>query len=297
MSPRKLLAFQPTMEEQHELFKRLHCRVPSSEHVYNQVIGLLRGNGRLMSDTGRHLNERPYPTNANGLHIKRRKITISHWPKVVYKDRELREEEKPKRHAIVGMKSSYAVSNFSRSIDVARDMYHANCSLHYQGEQKAAVIGPVVLVTKHGSHVLLRPGRTMDPVEVDVSSGILSNRNLKKVMKTDGGDVLHLRRGGKNHSSLFQNVLTCLKGGGMLIPMIVRGTGAALTVAGQYPLPSSNPNAFREAPTHIVSSGQEVDDPTCLAIAECVHHRRCVNVFYKAVILDHTTLLHLDTGQ
>ena len=98
-------------------------------------------------------------------------------------------------------------------------------------------------------------------------------------MKTDDGDVLHLRRQGKNHSSLFQNILTCLKGGGMLIPMIVRGTGAALTVAGQYPLPSSNPNAFREAPTHIVSSGQEVDNPTCLVIAECVHHRICVNVF------------------
>ena len=111
-------------------------------------------------------------------------------------------------------------------------MYREQCSLHYQGENKAAVIGPVVLVTKHGSHVLLRPGHTMDPVEVDVSSGISSNRNLKKMTKTDDGGVLHLHHGGKNHSSLFQNVLTCLKGGGMLIPTIVRGTGSALTVAG-----------------------------------------------------------------
>ena len=71
----------------------------------------------------------------------------------------------------------------------------------------------------------------------------------------------------------------------MLIPMIVRGTGAALTVAGQYPLPSSNPNAFREAPTHISPPGQEVNDPTCLAVAECVHHRRCLNVFYNGCYL------------
>ena len=90
----------------------------------------------------------------------------------------LREEEKSKQHAIVGVKLSYAVPNFSRSTDVARDIYHVTCSLHYQGERKAAVIGLVVLVIKHRSHVLLRPGHAMDPVEVDVSSGILSNRNL-----------------------------------------------------------------------------------------------------------------------
>ena len=71
----------------------------------------------------------------------------------------------------------------------------------------------------------------------------------------------------------------------MLVPMVVRVTGSTLTVAGQYPLPSSNPNAFREAPTHIVSSGREVVDPTCLAIAECVHHRRCINVFYNGCYL------------
>ena len=165
MSPRKLLAFRPTMERKRELFKRLHCLVPASEHAYNQVLGLLYGNGRLMSDTGKHLNERPYPTNGNGLHIKRRKINISHWPK---------------RHAVVGMKLSYAVPNFSRSIDVARYMYHAKCSLHYQGERKAAVIGPVVLVTKHGSQVLLRPGHTMDPIEDDVSSGIFPTEILKR---------------------------------------------------------------------------------------------------------------------
>ena len=131
LASRKHLVFQPTMGRQRELFKRVHCLVLASEHVYNQVIGLVCSNGRLVSDTGRHLNERPYPTNANGLHIKRRKITISHWPKVVYKDGELREEEKPKRHAIVGMKLSYAVSNVARSISVARDMYHVKCSLHY----------------------------------------------------------------------------------------------------------------------------------------------------------------------
>ena len=131
-----------------------------------------------MSATRNHSHERPYPTDANGLHIKRRKIAISYWPKVVYKDGELREEEKPKRHAIVGMKLSYALFNFARSIDVARDMYHAKCSLHYQGGKKVAVIGPVVLVITHESHVLLRPGHIMDQIEVDVSSGILSNRNL-----------------------------------------------------------------------------------------------------------------------
>merc|ERR1712086_1224900 len=97
---------------------------------------------------------------------------------------------------------------------------------------------------------------------VDVSSGLSSNKKMNRVIKKSDGDVLHLLRTGKNHSSVLQNLLVCLNGQGTLITMIVRGVGAALSLAGQYPVSSSYSSSFREAPTHVVSSGQNVHDLT-----------------------------------
>ena len=113
-------------------------------------------------------------------------------------------EEKPKRNAIVGMKASYSLSNIVRSIEVARDMYHARCSLQFQaGNNSSMIVDPEVIVDDVGNHLLLKPGDFIDPMAVDVSSGIFSNKKMKRVIKKSDGDVLHLRRAGKNHSSVL----------------------------------------------------------------------------------------------
>ena len=130
-----------------------------------------------------------------------------------------------------------------------------------------------------GNHLLLKPGDFIDPMVMNVLSGISSNKKMKKVMKKSYVDVLHLRWSGKNHSSLFQNLLVCLNGQGTLVTMMARGTGVGLSLAGQYPVSSSCSNSFRKAPTHAVLSGQNAHNPTSLAIAECVYHHHCLNVF------------------
>ena len=81
MSPRKRLVFHPSTERQLELFKRLHCRVPASEHTYNQVFGVVRGTGRLMYAQASHSKERPHPTKANGPQKKRGRLAqlIGQW--------------------------------------------------------------------------------------------------------------------------------------------------------------------------------------------------------------------------
>ena len=120
-------------------------------------------------------------------------------------------------------------------------------------------------------------------MEVDVSSGIYSNNKMKRVINKSDGDRLHLRQTGKNHSSLFQNLCVCLNGQGTLITMIVRGAVAAISLAGQYPVSSSCSSSFREAQTH--ASSQHVHEPTNLAIAECVHHHHCLDVFLNGCYL------------
>ena len=135
------------------------------------------------------------------------------------------------------MKASYSLSNIVRSIEVARDMYHERCSLQFQaGNNSSMIVGQEVLVDDGGNHLLLKPGDLVDPMEVDVSPGISSNKKVKRVMKRSDGDVLHLRWAGKNHTSDFQNLRVCLNGQGALITMLVRGAGAALSLAGQYPV-------------------------------------------------------------
>ena len=135
------------------------------------------------------------------------------------------------------------------------------------GNNSSMIAGTEVLIDDGGNHLLLKPGDFIDPMEVDESSCVSSNKNMKRVMKKSDGDVLHLCRAGKNQNSLFQNLLVCLNGQGTLVTMIVRGTEAALSLAVQYPVPSSYSSSFREDPTHVVSSGQNVHDPTSLAIA------------------------------
>ena len=94
------------------------------------------------------------------------------------------EEEKPRRNAIIGMKASYSLSNIVRSIEVARDMYHERFSLQFQaGNTSSMIVGPEVLVDDGRNCLLLKPGDFIDPMEVDISSGIFSNNKMKSVMK------------------------------------------------------------------------------------------------------------------
>ena len=286
MSPRKLQPFQETIDHQQHLFQTYGHHTLASEHKFDKVLDLLHGSGRVMSATRKKLNDISSPETTDKFQVEKKKGCKSPWPRVTFKDGELLEEEKPRRNAIVGMKASYSLSNIVRSIEVARDMYHERCSLQFQaGNNSSMIVGPEVIVDDVGNHLLLKPGDFIDPMAVDVSSGISSNKKMKRVIKKSDGDVLHLRRAGKNHSSVLQNLLVCLNGQGTLITMIVRGAGAALSLAGQYPVSSCCSSSFREAPTHVVSSGQNVHDPTSLAIAECVHNHRCLNVFYNGCYL------------
>ena len=65
------------------------------------------------------------------------------------------------------------------------------------------IVDPEVLVDDGGNHLLIKPGDFIDPMYVDVSSGISANKRMKRVMKKSSGYMLNLRRTVKNHSSLF----------------------------------------------------------------------------------------------
>ena len=83
-------------------------------------------------------------------------------------------------------------------------MYHERCFLQFlAGNNSSMIVGPEVLVDDDGNHLLLKPGDFIDPIEVDVSSGIFSNKKMKRVIKKSDGDVLHLRRASKNLSSVL----------------------------------------------------------------------------------------------
>ena len=184
MSPRKLQPFQETIDHQQHLFQTDGHHTLASEDKFDKVLDLLHGSGRVMSATRRKFNDISSPETTDKFQVEKKKGCKSPWPRVTFKDGELLGEEKPRRNAVVGMKASYSLSNIVRSIEVARDMYHKRCSLQFQaGNKSSIIVAPEVLVDDDRNHLLLKPGDFIDPMEVDVSPGISSNKKMKRVIK------------------------------------------------------------------------------------------------------------------
>ena len=191
-----------------------------------------------------------------------------------------------KRDAVIGVSPSYKTIDIARSIDVARELYSENCSFELQMKDGGvSLIGPMVMVGENGEKEMLRPGVQIDSMCVDAASNIRSNKHLKRILNPELGDCVHVRRGQKNHSTLLQAVKTVLDGHGKMSDVIVRGCGASLGKAGTYAISISNDHARKDAPTHYVSSGQNVTDKMAQTLMQCTQHRRCVNVFYNGLYL------------
>ena len=199
----------------------------------------------------------------------------------------LREEECIVRDAVIGIPNSYSVENLARSIDVARVLYKHRCSIELAIDNGTLTnIGPLVVTYDNSDNkFLLKPGEVVDPSYVDQSANIHTNKHMKRVANKMLGDTIHLRRLTKNHSSLLLNILKMQEGVGPLEQMMIRGSGAALQNAGQYPISSANENAHRHAPTHYVSTCQSIDDEIVQVMMKSCQYRRAINLFYNGMYL------------
>ena len=207
--------------------------------------------------------------------------------RTTYKNADLFDFETTTRRNVIGVPLSMKPEDIARNVELARHLYMLDCSLELELDKGRGVsmVGPMVGTNKSGQTVLLRPGDQVSVNTIDASSAIRSTRYMKQVVDTNKGDTIHLRRGAKNHPSVLKNCIAIEKGQGELCEMIIRGSGGALCEAGQFPTKSNHLNAHREAPTHIVSANQKIDDPSVQTLMRCAEQQCTVNIFLHGVYI------------
>lgn len=198
----------------------------------------------------------------------------------------LRDEERIRRDAVVGAPHNVSTEDVARSQTVACKMMEHRCSIQLTlCSGQPVIVGPMVR-KRNGAegHTLLRPGVTFKEQQVDVFAQLVSTNHQSAVVNKDIGDVIHLRREGKNTWEVLDNAKVALSGRGSLRPMRMRGSGGALYKAGQRMMSSHSKGSHRDAPTHLVSTGQKWTGLTKV-MDDCCQHERCLSVFFQGIYL------------
>ncbi len=159
-------------------------------------------------------------------------------------------------------------------------MSHDTTVIFHIGEKLQAIAGPFVYEDETSStgYRLLQVGADIPGKLLDLSSGIISNKNHHRVVNTSLSDVLHLIRISKNSCRLAETLKNIILNPNevQLTKIDVRGKGAAITAAGAQKMLSHSKTSIRTAPNYILSRNQDPFSDEAQALVTCVSHQQCL---------------------
>ena len=252
----------------------------NDEHVQKNISSVLNGSHRFfppcqdIEDT----NIEQHPKKSKICEVKPDLPTGSH------RTNDFLELEKAKRKFIVCAHHSFNESIIARSYIAVEQYYKYNTTVIFkQSDGLYALVGPYVYESESSStgYRLFPVGADITGKLLDLSSGIVSNRNNHHVMNIKRCDMLHLKRITKNSCRLAETLVKIIQEPrtATLTPIDVRGKGGAMTAAGQQQMLLNNKRSTRTAPNYILAANQDPFSDEAAALITCVSHQQCVNVF------------------
>lgn len=287
-SYRRIVGSLRTLKPQQPDYKTRHDRVERNianvhlqdEHFQNYI-------GSVLSGSHRFFNPIHAEVDASTIDQPSKKSKPSRKPNLptgIHASNPLFDFEKAKRKCIISTHQSFNESIIARcNIAVEQYMSHETTVIFHISKKLQAIAGPFVYEDETSStgYRLLQVGADIPGKLLDLSSGIISNKNHHRVVNTSLSDVLHLIRISKNSCRLAETLKNIILNPNevQLTQIDVRGKGGAITAAGAQKMLSHNKTSIRTAPNYILSRNQDPFSDEAQALVTCVSHQQCVNVF------------------
>lgn len=207
-----------------------------------------------------------------------------------YRNGAILPDEMTKRDYVIGIPQNCDILDIAANHNfLCRDLMNHKKTLVYKEheytdpksrrvEKVDIVCGPVLVSLKDGTKRRVRSGEHITPEQLALISGIQSSNACKGVLDVKRMHVLDLKRIPKNTASVGKNLLSALRGR-RLSPMVVRGVGGAMDIAGSTPIPLSSKNAQRDACSHIASHSQNLDHSFTKGMFDAMRRQQPINCF------------------
>jgi hypothetical protein len=316
LSPRTTQKLQSTVLMQERVlgnyFNDSGAIISENHHVTNNIVELFQ-NQKRTAPAPKHTRSPDAPRVSS--HLNKRRVILTNestegqdqWKlsKTSYSNGPLMKDEYTERQLVYGFPLKKGIKEqIGRSVHATNAWLAIHKTVHYQTKDGVAVVGPWVQESLYENNAqqpsvqLFRPGDVDETMCMRVN--ITSNKHCKAVVSRKVVDVVNLHRISKNGPGLAENLCAIFRAkanflknkatnkthetdqfvADELVPMIMRGKGGAMTLAGSVAVDPSNKFATRDAPTHRLPIYQNLDEDIQSLFLR-TGSDQTVNVFYQ----------------